>query len=285
MKTIKNFHHNYEPINERYYELIRRLPSVSSQVDILYENLFLEGLSREEALEKYKDLLEKNPHLTIKNAAGASDPPDYGIRTRASLAAARKERERKIRELAAASIYPDVTRETTTKRGKRRVRTFTPRQLAGRKRRMMGRMGSDVHHITEIEKSYQLMKSMTPEAWRQRQEEDLKDGIHHGDVPRNLMVTSRAGGSSNPSAIPHRKGIPGGPLGVHEFADEVKDITDVSRITLRDLYAAYIKKRRQNQRKNEAEKIRRSARSRKKLLARMSAAYDRNFNDQGRTNH
>lgn len=202
--------------------------------EFLKECYICEGLTREQALQKYGSLLARNPHLKIKNAAGSSQPPDWRIRTRDSVIKAAKERQRKIKELENLSIFPSTKRR------------------ANKKRKEIIRKGMESHHITPIEHSHQLMSSMSPDEWRERQMRDAKIGIYHGHHPRNLQASSGAK-SKNQEGIPHRTD------GIHELEGQVKDIisgkgSHESSVSLRDLVAARLKKirqtRRAEQRKN-----------------------------------
>lgn len=195
--------------------------------DFLNSCLLFEGLTKDQAYSKYSNLLSKKPHLTLKNA-GTTKEPDWVVRTKNSIIKAAKERQRKIKELEASSIFINSTRRSN------------------KKRKAINQKGFEGHHITPIEHSHKLMSSMTPDEWRERQRQDAKMGLYHGDHPRNLQAASGTM-SKNQGGIPHRTG------GIHELEGKVKDIIS-GPVSLRDLNAAYLKSKRQSERRNNRRK-------------------------------
>jgi hypothetical protein len=92
----------------------------------------------------------------------------------------------------------------TIRRTKRKTRLHdvTPpehqdHKVYAKKASHASKLGMDVHHMTPVAKSTKLKASMSPKQWAQRLKDDEKQGIYHGNHPRNLALTKRQGGSGS----------------------------------------------------------------------------------------
>jgi hypothetical protein len=86
----------------------------------------------------------------------------------------------------------------TARRAKRkeRLHDVTPpehqdHQAFAKKSQQATKKGMDLHHMTPVATSAKIKASMSDSEWQQRLRDDEKEGIYHGNHPRNLALTKR----------------------------------------------------------------------------------------------
>ena len=173
--------------------------------------------SREEG-EKYYG---STPEGQYWNNAGSSENPKWRLKPKSGGEKERKARQERINSLSSEAERTEAERKT----------------------KHIQRKGYESHHITPTHHSAKIRSGMTDDQWQAQKEKDAKVGIYHGHHPKNLMATRGRNTPSDKPGVEHRSG------GAHEIEGKVKDIVTGSSITHRDLMAAAIKRKRQQERK------------------------------------
>ena len=146
-----------------------------------------------------------------------------------------------------------ANRKAQAKRRKERLSTVTGANLtdaqknqAQKKEKLAAERGKELHHVTPTEESDKIRRSMTLSQWQQRLKSDEKQGIYHGNHPRNLSL-------ANPTHEPiSNPGLHHSDYHAFERRNRRK-LADISNaISTKDAYRILNNKRKRQRKEKEA---------------------------------